>query len=344
VEPDAPAGGDAAVQRSLRPSRSGLGAFRRGGGAAVACPDIPDPVLWRRGAAAPPFSVALRHGSRRAMSTAARHLRRAAACLGASPVLVAALTAALPARAEAQMACPVAPVGTYYATGFACQLAGWRIYDLNFLNAGGPTPGGTAPSELGTILTPFTGTDARGRQTFGFEFTDFASGAAIVNGQTGDEFEGGSGLLTFSLSSLDPARRRLAGAGVTFALSASSATPGLLTLISDAEAEVFDTDLGGPLCLFVRQELRGPGSVSGSPEDDCALPLPTNLFAGANLSSFALRAAGGTAPITGATSAGIARLSFTIAPPQAIPEPSMVGLLAGGLLGLGALRARRRRG
>jgi hypothetical protein len=264
--------------------------------------------------------------------------------LGAAATLIAGLGE----RASAQPACAAGPLSGYLAPGFQCQVGGWRFFDFQWVTFAAAAPGTTAsaPDALGTttFLTPFTGVDALGRSTFGFEFTGFATDATAEAGPAAPFSGIGSSTaqMAFQAESIDPLGV-LSKTLLDYLLEGSTATPNLTTVVSLVQA------IGGPtvggtggFCLTVTDVLTGPGGGARTAEYTCGSPNQNSLTPILVIGSNSFQSAD-PAGASGATGARLDRLTFVAGAPQAVvPEPAVAALLAGGLLALGGVAARRR--
>jgi hypothetical protein len=280
-----------------------------------------------------------------AMPTCPRRLLRAAA----RPAAALTLTAALGAPVGAQPACAAGALAGYLSPGFQCQLAGWRFFDFTFDADAAAVPGtsAAAPDPLGTtsVLTPFAGLDALGRQTFGFDFSGFATVATAEPGATTGPGAGaiaGAGL-AFQAESIDPSDV-ISHTRLDYLLEGTKTTPDPTTLVSLVQGLAGPTLTGtGAQCMAVVDVLTGPGGGPRSAEHACLSPVQNSLRPILNVGSNAFQSldpldAGGT------TRARIDRITFVVpGVTQVVPEPATLALTGGGLLALAGL-ARRRRG
>ena len=280
------------------------------------------------------------------MPTRLPPLRRAAIRLAT----LAALTAGVGAPAAAQPACAAGALSGYLAAGFQCQLAGWRFFGFGLQASSADSPGATAtaPDALGTttFLTPFSATDALGRQTFGFGLVGFATDASVAAGPWQGPSTGisaGGATLFFQAESIDPSGV-VSHTLLDYLVEGATPTPDLTVLASVVQGVAGPTPTGsGSVCLGFVDLLPGSGGGPRSVEQPCASPTQNSvlpiLTIGSNVHQ-ALDALGQA----GTTRARIDRIAFVAAGGvQVVPEPATLALVGGGLLALGAAAAARRR-
>jgi hypothetical protein len=272
-----------------------------------------------------------------------RSLRRA----GAPLALAVALSTVAAPRAGAQPACAAGALDAYTASGFTCTIGNWLLHDFLFDDAGGPSATdavATLPDPLTAMLLPFTGVDARGRATFGFDFTGMAASARVTNGTTGNEDASASFVFTFGATSLDPLDERVAHTTLEFQLNnVVNVNPGRFDRFAGLFAAVGDPDLG-LFCLGALAQNVGQDSKAIDRDRRCDPPRASEIVAIFFLEADLARDGGPRPlPIDGSVTAQLDRIEFAVGP-AVVPEPATVALVGGGLLALAGVAAGRRRG
>jgi hypothetical protein len=238
------------------------------------------------------------------------------------------------ARAEAQGDCATGTLASYLTQGFSCRIGGWTF--LNFESRGDHVVINGAevlPVDPGaTILTPFVGTDASGRTTFGFDLAGFVTAAGAHGTTQGFESSDVFATLDFLLVGATP-QLRVVDTRVAGETDGFNETPAILRTESFLGGNV--QEASGPGFCLGEFPTTGPlpGAVAiGGP---CSGPLGGELVVNLAISSTASREGVSAVPVDGFSLVSISRVQFTQA---VVPEPATVTLVAGGVLALAGWR------
>jgi hypothetical protein len=241
------------------------------------------------------------------------------------------------ARAEAQGDCATGTLASYLTQGFSCRIGGWTFLNFESIGDGSALNGAEMlPVDPATaVLTPFVGTDASGRTTFGFDVADFATAAGSHGTTHGFESSNVFANLNFLLVGTAP-QLRVVEARVTGATDGFNLTPDRLRTVGMLYGNVQEAS-GPGFCLGEFPDTGPlPGTVAiGGP---CSGALGGELVVNLAISSTASREGVSTVPVDGFSLVSISRVQFTQA---VVPEPATVTLVAGGVLALAGVARRR---
>ena len=275
-------------------------------------------------------------------------IRRAsarAAGLVAHLATLAVLAAASAAPADAQTSCTAGTVASYATAGHSCRLGDWLFHNF-VLDVDIDAQDGAEAlvvDPLAATMSPFVGTDAAGRVTFGFDFTDFMTAAGSHGTQSGFEFADAFTGLYFDVTALSPTSL-LAGSRIGGVFDGFNQTPYELQVMSYFGASI-QSRSGQGECLVdaVQDAVASPTAVALG--RDCDAPLPGAVTAILYQGSDVSRQLFGTRPVDGFSGISLTRFELTQAAPTVTPEPGTIVLVAGGLFalaGVGRVRARSR--
>jgi hypothetical protein len=268
-------------------------------------------------------------------SAARRALRRAAFLL---------LVAAPAAPAGAQDACASGSLAQYLTAGFACRIGAWTLHEFS-ANSSTRAAGGAkaVAAEMDAVrITPFVGVDGADRATFGFDLGGMHTAAGSHGTTSGIERANAFASLGFWLVA-DAPGRTVAGVQAFGTFEGSNLTPGVLRVGSTYGGSAFSLDGGFVDCAVGFANSTAPGGPPASVGGDCARPLSGRIFVNMGASSTADRIGALEGTLDGFSGVALTRVAFTEGAPAVVPEPATVALVAGGLVGLAGVGARKRR-
>lgn len=264
--------------------------------------------------------------------------------LSLAAALVAAAMLAPLDRAAAQPACAAQTLAAFLAPSFACTIGPWRLAGFDYVGVSLSDEELVAdPAHIG--VDPFAATDAAGRATFGLAFDGFEASVHRAGAPDGISGSVATNHLSFIVEALRPTARLV---GATFDGGAGIAGDDVAARFLSANAGAVVSGLtGNAECGGGSADHAGAvGATIVHVETPCVPGSVDAVRVGLSTFGIFLRDEPGEIAFSGHAGGRVDRITFVVAPTPAptvaTPEPATLGLVAGGLVALGALGRRTR--